>query len=644
MKEDFRTFNMQYEKQLQKFSLPEKVKEHYKIEQCLKDGKDTWTLLVREKTAGFLCVVKQGRGMYGELLKREYEILQELQEMGLGGIPKPYCLIEEGEHLYFFREYIEGGSLYDMAQEREFSQEELCKIGESLCGIVGQMHEREVPILHRDIKPENIIYTPNGTCMLIDFGTARYYKPDGGRDTFVVGTKGTAAPEQYGCAQTDQRTDVYAIGETLCYLAAGTFEVQELEKALPNRRLCWIIRKAAAFDPKKRYKTTAALKQAIQNCSRKSTSGRRMTAGICVLAMFCLFVGAYGGKLLWQKQENVEKPVSGKVIFREPLVEKAVRQSLGITEQTVITEELLEKVTDLRIVGNQILTPKDKLEIKSWIYVNGESYSEKEQGSIKNLSDFSYMKNLKTLVLCRQNIRELSSLEALPLETLNVHDNNLMDLSALGELPNLQSLFLGENPCTNLDAIGECLRLKKLNLDEMMVKNLDFLQFLDLEELSLLETHVAMGGSEMLVTQEHLKTLYKNNLNEEDAAVLKQMKYLYNLSCYHSYELKDLKALEGIENLSFLVVRDGLVSLEGIEGLPSMKYLHIQGSEVEDLSPISKAYGLLHLGFQGVSSIKDYRPVAEHPTLEEVYCDEQQKERILEEEPDTHLTFFIQQE
>ena len=35
-------------------------------------------------------------------------------------------------------------------------------------------------------------------------------KKDGSRDTFVVGTRGTAAPEQYGYTQTDQRTDVYA--------------------------------------------------------------------------------------------------------------------------------------------------------------------------------------------------------------------------------------------------------------------------------------------------------------------------------------------------------------------------------------------------------------------------------------------------
>ena len=62
-------------------------------------------------------------------------------------------------------------------------------------------------MIHRDIKPENIVVTPGGEVVFIDFGTMRSYKKDGSRDTFVVGTRGTAAPEQYGYIQTDQRTE-----------------------------------------------------------------------------------------------------------------------------------------------------------------------------------------------------------------------------------------------------------------------------------------------------------------------------------------------------------------------------------------------------------------------------------------------------
>src|SRR5918912_3628130 len=54
---------------------------------------------------------------------------------------------------------------------------------------------------------------------LIDFGIARFHKIGKTRDTEAFGTAGYAPPEQYGKGQTDQRSDVYALGATLHYLA-----------------------------------------------------------------------------------------------------------------------------------------------------------------------------------------------------------------------------------------------------------------------------------------------------------------------------------------------------------------------------------------------------------------------------------------
>ena len=50
---------------------------------------------------------------------------------------------------------------------------------------------------------------PNGNIKLIDFGIAREYKEQNLADTVSLGTKGYAAPEQFGGkGQTDARTDV----------------------------------------------------------------------------------------------------------------------------------------------------------------------------------------------------------------------------------------------------------------------------------------------------------------------------------------------------------------------------------------------------------------------------------------------------
>ena len=55
---------------------------------------------------------------------------------------------------------------------------------------------------------ENILLTEEGTCRIIDFDSAREYKPGEAHDTFYMGTEKTAAPEQFGFMQTDERTDI----------------------------------------------------------------------------------------------------------------------------------------------------------------------------------------------------------------------------------------------------------------------------------------------------------------------------------------------------------------------------------------------------------------------------------------------------
>lgn len=630
MNEERENFKEKYKKELEAFFLPEKVRKQYDAVKCLKDGKDTWTILLKDRLTGGFCVIKQGTGVYTEFLKREYDFLRELREKGLRGIPRPYCLIEEGENLYFLREYIEGRTLYEIAQNHDFSKEEICEVGISLCRIVEQLHDMEKPLLHRDIKPENIVCTPDGQYMLIDFGTERYYK-EGKKDTFLVGTEGTAAPEQYGFNQTDKRTDIYAIGETLCYLASGTYDTEALSNVRINRKLKKIIKKAAAFDPAKRYADAGDMEKALLRCI--APKKHRGFAGTGVVFLF----GLLALRLLFFEKEITEKSIT----FQEPLVEEAVRSSLKLDEDTAITEEMLRQIKSLRIVGEKILGEEDVVETRGWMYVNNEAQNELEKGSICSLADFSYMENLTELVICRQNIRSLSPLENLPIEMLNLYGNDILEVTALDKLPKLSSLVLGENPCTDMEILGKCFRLKSLNLDSMIIQNLDFLESLALEECSILDTRVAMGGLDKLLTQDKLRILSKNEITLEDTEVLCRMKNLIRLNCYHSYEGKNLEPLKGMDKLNMIVMRDGLQSLEGIENLPALQYLHIQGSQVTDLSPVKKASSLLHLGI-GWLDIQDYTPVRKAPVLEEIYCTGQQKEEIMKAVPDIKVKFVLE--
>lgn len=84
--------------------------------------------------------------------------------------------------------------------------------------------------------------TKDNIVKLIDFDTARLINPDKTYDTEYLGTRGYAPPEQYGFAQTDIRSDIYALGITL----------QKLQK---------IIKKAIKFDPDRRYQSVNEILQ-----------------------------------------------------------------------------------------------------------------------------------------------------------------------------------------------------------------------------------------------------------------------------------------------------------------------------------------------------------------------------------------------
>ena len=82
-----------------------------------------------------------------------------------------------------------------------------------------RMHQ----IVHRDIKPENILITEAGSCILLDFGSARQLQP--GKVFTNVYTPDFCAPEQ-SRAETDEEmsasigpwTDIYALGASFYYL------------------------------------------------------------------------------------------------------------------------------------------------------------------------------------------------------------------------------------------------------------------------------------------------------------------------------------------------------------------------------------------------------------------------------------------
>lgn len=619
--------------------LPEDMQEHWTVYECLKESEDSSTFLVKETVTGILCVLKWGRNRQAEFLRNEMEIMEKMADRKLSGIPKTYRIFEENGEVYLVREYIEGMSLAQMVlQKGGISEAEICRISRKICQTAEQFQNPDEPMIHRDIKPENIVVTPGGEVVFIDFGTMRSYKKDGSRDTFVVGTRGTAAPEQYGYTQTDQRTDVYAIGQTMLYMVSESYEKNQLSECAVSRRMKKIIEKACSFEPDKRYGDAAQLRRAVEKCQANNRKKVYKKAGAVfglIAAGYILAIFSPDGTVIENKrietaeQSAAEEQIQAEITFREELIEEAVRKELGLSKTDKITASMLENVRKLRIVGKEILDDEDTFWGEGHHVDGKDSSFGSVRGNITDLSDLAQMVNLEELALCNQKIEDISGLKELPLKKLYLSKNMITDFSVLLNLIDLDTLCIMENPAENLSVIGECTGILRLNIQGMNLTDIDFLKNLSLDYLDMSNVEVENNIFEPLAEMKKLDTLCMCDVNEAAAETLSQMSTLKALFMWgDSTILENLKPLKGMTQLETLAFTTQISSLEGIEQFPSLNFLSVSFSLVKDLSPVTGAKNLQVIDISN-ADIENFESLFGHSGLTEVHCTEEQKEEIM---------------
>src|SRR6266566_4011335 len=140
--------------------------------------------------------------------EREALLLSDLIHPNL---PRIHDYFSEHGRSYVVMDFIAGDALEDYQDKvvQRLPIEMVLEIGIQLSTVLDYLHNHEPPIIFRDIKPANIMRTADNHVYLIDFGIARHFKPGKAKDTIPLGSKGYAAPEQYGKAQTTPQTDIY---------------------------------------------------------------------------------------------------------------------------------------------------------------------------------------------------------------------------------------------------------------------------------------------------------------------------------------------------------------------------------------------------------------------------------------------------
>lgn len=137
-------------------------------------------------------------------------------------------VFEANNTAYYVMEYLEGQSLKEYVADRgKLSVRETLTLMMPVVEAVATLYRNK--FTHLDIKPSNIMLTEdeNGGIrpVLIDFGLARHYNPDGSATATVQSSgfsEGYAPVEQYsGITTFSPAVDVYAIGATILYCLTG---------------------------------------------------------------------------------------------------------------------------------------------------------------------------------------------------------------------------------------------------------------------------------------------------------------------------------------------------------------------------------------------------------------------------------------
>lgn len=250
--------------------------EKYEVVKTLGQGGMSTVYLCKNTRLGNMWAIKEVK----KELKGQIDFLAEpniLKNLSHSGIPRVVDIFYREDNLYMVEDYIEGETLEEYIKKIGLiGSKEISKITLSICDIIEYLHSCNPPIIYRDLKPSNIMITPKGKVVLIDFGISRVYKQGGDKDTIYMGSKGYAAPEQYGRGQTCTQTDIYGIGAVMYFMTMGKAPTALLEplkdKSYSDEvdiELKKIIQKAVQIDIESRYSSVNEMKEELLKFSDK---------------------------------------------------------------------------------------------------------------------------------------------------------------------------------------------------------------------------------------------------------------------------------------------------------------------------------------------------------------------------------------
>ena len=518
--------------------------------------------------------------------------------------------------------------------------------------------------IHRDVTPDNIYITKDGLVKLLDFGSARYSIGDKSKSLDVILKVGYAPKEQYiRRSRQGPYTDVYSCAA--CFYASLTgflppesLERLECDRLIPVSQtgveipeyLDKAILKGLAVQPEDRFQNAQEFLDAIENQqivelpqkdrsddnsnpvptapAAKKKFSPALTGGFAAAAVVLAVSTGYLAGGIGKSKPSETQTIAA--VSEATTAETALTQP-DIPNVRIGENEYSAALTELNLDGAGLtdadlsalkemtqlthLSLRDNPDITNLLPLSGLTsleYLNIQNTGAADLSPLSSLTELTQLYIANPDISDLSPLRPLTqLRTLYLDNGSLfgseiVDLSPLADLKNLEVLCIPPMPnYQDFSCLSGLTELRTLRMMGTKSSNSNSVQSLDfltgMTKLETLDIVVASGDLSAIAGLSNLKVVsLHGDTYTEGTDIFKNLTNLEELSLRNSVIVtKDMSGFSGMTKLHRLSLSlDGVESLSGLETLTSMLDLELtvrNHGAFSDLTPLAGMTNLQHL-------------------------------------------------
>jgi serine/threonine protein kinase len=358
----------------------------------------------------------------GRLLKRFQEEARSLGRLQHPNIVGVYTLRESQLGLCIVMEFVKGKNLSDIIKENGGLP--LGRFKKIFLQCLNALeHAHTEGIIHRDIKPSNIMLTEQDVAKITDFGLAKRLEPSPNASTVLAGgTLYYSPPEQLdSLANVDFRGDIYSLGMTMYEALTGKipfadtasdFRIRQaiveghipppdkLRPDLPDD-VVRLVMKAIHKEPEKRFRSAAAMAEALENCAITTTPRRRKKAAFPVkglaIGLFTMALALLGylvvpkffasspvspaRNLILYVRDQSGAPVPNAAVLIGP-ARDLPEESIELSDLHSNQFQVGQLYTSTDISGATRLAYRAKPETRVRIVAEADSFSQQEQTAV----------------------------------------------------------------------------------------------------------------------------------------------------------------------------------------------------------------------------------------------------------------------